>query len=102
MGSYFQVERGGNAPILGGMVMVNGKHMWHGISPWVSAKVKEKNQKLDYIYGAVESKTVESKWQVNVQMEHVDNVQSEEIVPRGKGQSAKVKARAKSVHDGLR
>ena len=35
-------------------------------------KGKGKNQKLDYIYGAVESKIVESKWQVNVQMEHVD------------------------------
>ena len=37
-------------------------------------KGKGNNQEFDYIYGAVKSEAVESKCQVNVQMEHVDNV----------------------------
>ena len=56
------------------MVRVNGNHMWHDFFQRVSAKVKGKNQGFDYIYGAVKSEAVESKCQVNVQMEHVDNV----------------------------
>ena len=56
------------------MVKVNVNHMWHGFFQKVSAKVKGKNQEFDYIYGVVKSEAIESKCQVNVQMEHVDNV----------------------------
>ena len=39
-------------PILCGMVKLNVNPMWHGFFQKVSAKVKEKNQKFDLIYGA--------------------------------------------------
>ena len=49
-------------------------------------KVKGKNQEFDYIYGAVESEAVESKWQVIVQMEPVGMYQVKKVVSNGKGE----------------
>ena len=60
-------------------------------------KGKGKNQEIDYIYGAVESEGVESKWQVTVQMEHVGMYQVKKVVSNGKGeQKAKCKSQMRS------